>query len=197
MSGPAAAEARAQEPGEPPVGDLPSWIGAVKAVGRAAGHVEAAALSLFLVALISVGCFQAIARNFFSYNPDWVDPIIRASVYVIGLTGAALAAQADRLINIDILSRFLPARARLAVRVVTSVFAVYICSVLVRSGWLHHKSYAGEQGHGLLSDERVSLVLPVAATLIAIHLALQALVDLYFLASGRTPPASEAEVPRL
>ncbi len=175
----------------------PRAIAGLRRVSRVLGAIEAGIVAVFLAALVAVGAFQAISRNFFAWNPDWVDPIIRSSVFLIGLGGAALAAQSDRLINIDILSRAFPFRTRLALRVVALIFGIFVCWWFVQAGMTVVATERNPNDEALIKGEWVALSLPVSFVLIAFHLAVQAVIDGWSVASGREPPRPEGDGPGL
>jgi TRAP-type C4-dicarboxylate transport system permease small subunit len=172
----------------------PAAVAWIRRINGAVGHAEAAIVLVFLGALIFVGAYQAIARNFFRHNPDWVDPIIRYSVFLIGLVGGALAAQADRLINMDLTTRILGARVRLGIKVLSGLFSIYVCWYFYKAGMLVYRSMVGERDHNIIKAEHVALAIPVCMMLIAFHMLMHAAVDAYYVASGRTPPKVERPV---
>ncbi len=166
----------------------PGALVGLRKLNAAIGTAEAAVAVGFLAALIFVGAFQAIARNFFRYNPYWIDPIIRSSVYVIGLVGGAMAAQSNKLISIDLLTKLFKPRARLGIKIAVALFSAYICWQLYRAGMFHRNSLLGEKEEGIFTSVRLALVLPVCSLLIAFHMLLQAVLDGYYLVTGKPPP---------
>jgi TRAP-type C4-dicarboxylate transport system permease small subunit len=76
------------------------------------GFVEIGVLALLLAALVVFGCLQIVLRNFFDRGILWADPLMRHIVLWIGCLGGALATTRMRHISIDVLTRFLPGRAR-------------------------------------------------------------------------------------
>jgi TRAP-type C4-dicarboxylate transport system permease small subunit len=175
----------------PPAHPEPGVVRGLRVIDKAFGLVEAAIVAVFLATLIGVGAYQAISRNFFNSNPDWVDPIIRSSVFLIGMVGAAMAAQSDRMINIDILSRFFPLRAKIAVRIITTLIAVYVCWYLIKAGLIVRGTMVGERDENIIKAEWVALALPVFTSAIAFHMVLHSVIDAYYLVVGRKPPETE------
>lgn len=76
------------------------------------GRLEIAAVTLLIAALVLFGVLQIILRNFFQQGIIWADPLMRHIVLWLGCLGGTLASVRMRHINIDILSRVLPRRAR-------------------------------------------------------------------------------------
>lgn len=166
-------------------------IEGLRKADRYLGLAEAVVICVFLAALIFVGAFQAISRNFFKYNPHWVDPIIRSSVFVIGLLGAAMAAQSDRLINIDLLSRVFPARGKLFLKIVTGLVSILVCWWFIKSGMIVYDTEKIPTDEALIKGEWVAMALPVTFVLIGVHLAVQTVLNLYYFATKKEPPPSE------
>jgi TRAP-type C4-dicarboxylate transport system permease small subunit len=76
------------------------------------GRLEIAAVTLLIGALVVFGVLQIILRNFFQQGIIWADPLMRHIVLWLGCLGGTLASVRMRHINIDVLSRILPPRAR-------------------------------------------------------------------------------------
>jgi TRAP-type transport system small permease protein len=173
------------EPDGPPAGA----ISVLRAVDRAIGHVEVAALVFFLVTLIGVASAQAVAHKVFGTSWDWSFEIIRYSVFFIAMTGAALAAHNQRLIAMDVISRLLSPRARAHVRLVLRTFTLGACAFLVYGGYLVQAKIAAEPAnYELLSDAHAAWALPVGAALIGLHVALHLVIDVAYLVEGSLPP---------
>lgn len=76
------------------------------------GTLEIAAVILLLSGLVVFGILQIILRNFFQQGIIWADPLMRHIVLWLGCLGGTLASAKMQHINIDILSRILPKRAK-------------------------------------------------------------------------------------
>lgn len=152
-------------------------------------RLEEIALAISLLALILLGAYQAVKRNFFGASPFWIDDVIRWSVFFVGLTGGALAAQSDRMINIDMLTRVFSPRGKLVLRILTAAFTIYVCFLFIDGSFVVRRvlDAPGEEGE-LIRPALGWLALPIAMGLIAAHLALHAIVDVIYLATGKVPP---------
>lgn len=160
------------------------WSARLERWGRRA---EDAVLALLLVAMILLASTQIVLRNLFDSGLVWADGLLRLMVLWLALIGAVAASRADRHISIDILSRFLPARARLASEVAVDAFTAAVCGLLAWHAW-RFVADAREFGDTLLGDLPAwwfQLVLPVAFALMAWRYALYAGGRLVALASGR------------
>jgi TRAP-type C4-dicarboxylate transport system permease small subunit len=166
----------------------PRFVLAVRKVDRALARVEEVLLSVCLATLLLIGVLGALKRNFAPPSPFWIDEVIRYAVFFIGLTGAALAAQADRLFNIDMFTRVMKPRARLVMHVVQAVFVIVVCYFIFRGSLVLFASLRDERGE-LIPPAAASLSLPIAMTLISVHQGLHIVADLYYLVTGTEPPA--------
>lgn len=196
MSNLAEAQRAAHLGEDEPIPVEPRFVATLRTIDRGFMHVEGVAVTFCLFVLIVVGVYGALKRNFAPPAPFWTDEIIRYSVFFIGLVGAALAAQADRLFNIDMFTRAFGVRGKLIIRIVSATFTIYICwlffsgSITLRDILLDEKGEILDPKWGVLS-------LPTAMVLIALHMLLHILIDAYYLGTGKTPPELAAvQVPK-
>jgi TRAP-type C4-dicarboxylate transport system permease small subunit len=93
-------------------------------------HIEGGLLVLLLALMIVLAGSQIVLRNLFDSGISWSDPLLRVLVLWIGMVGAMLAAQQDRHIRIDLLSRYLsPAWRRHTARL-NHLFSAVVCALL-------------------------------------------------------------------
>jgi len=91
---------------------------------------EDAVLALLLSAMITLAALQIFLRNVFETGIGWADPTVRLLVLWVGLLGALAASHDDRQINVDILTRLFPERARAVVRIVTHLATAAISGLV-------------------------------------------------------------------
>jgi TRAP-type C4-dicarboxylate transport system permease small subunit len=185
---------------------LPLPLRALAHLSRWIALAEGAALGVLLTALIGLATWQFLARNLhrdwfpmapFRYHGShlWVDSFIRHAVFFIGFLGGAFATHVVKHLRVDAVTRLLPVRARLGVRVVATLFAAGVCWMLLRAGLAFHADIALNEGgdiaqaQELISRARGSLILPVGFALILFHFAVQVVLDLAWIATGEEPPA--------
>jgi TRAP-type C4-dicarboxylate transport system permease small subunit len=72
---------------------------------------------------------QIVFRNLFDAGIVWGDLLIRILVLWVGLSGAMVASRENRHISIDIITRYLPPRAKIAADAITALFAAAVCSI--------------------------------------------------------------------
>jgi TRAP-type C4-dicarboxylate transport system permease small subunit len=180
------------EPRPPEPGPVPT----LRAIDRALARIESVAVTIFLFVLIFVGVFGALKRNFAPPAPFWTDEAIRYSVFFIGLVGAALAAQSERLFNIDMFTRALKVRGKLVMRILAAAFTLYVCWMFFTGSLALRQILVDEKGE-VIDPKWGVLSMPAAAILIGVHMLLHIAIDVYYLASGHAPPEFELpEVPK-
>ncbi len=149
-----------------------SWLARA---GSALALVENAALVVLLALLVTVAFGQIVLRQL-DVSIAWGDPAVRLLVLWVGVLGAVAATRAGEHITIDAVSRFLPARLRLAVGAATALFAGGVCAVFA----LHAFRFVliereiGTGGFELLPGWVAALVLPLGFALIAARFAVLA-----------------------
>ncbi|HKA88529.1 MAG TPA: TRAP transporter small permease [Haliangiales bacterium] len=183
---------------EPPP-DEPSFIKLLRKIDGAFARVEEILLLVFIAVLMLVGIYAVIARKLFEGQPEytaWTFEVIRYTVFFIGLTGAALATQGDRLFNIDSFTRLFTPRGRLIVRIVTALFTIAVCVLFLRASLALRGAVADERSE-VIKPALGVLALPTAFATIMAHIALHVVIDLVYLVRGRIPAElTHAQVPK-
>ena len=190
MSSLAEAQRTAGEGGHEPPPDEPSFVQRLRRIDGGIARAEAMILLVLITILLLVGIYAVVARKIFVGQPEytvWTFEVIRYTVFFIGCTGAALATQGDRLFNIDSFTRVFSPRGRLLVRLLTAAFTVFVCFLMLRAG-LALRSVVADERSEIVPPGIGSLSLPIAFTVIIVHVLLHVLVDLHYLARGKVPP---------
>lgn len=170
-----------------PLPPEPGVVGILRTIDRGLATIEGVALVAVVFLLLFLGAYLAIVRNFFPPCPFWVDEAIRYCVFFLGLVGGALATQSDRLFNIDMLTRLFSQRGRLIIRITTAIFGIAVATVFLQGSLVLRGIIADEKGE-LLPPRVGLLALPLAMGLIIVHFALHAMIDAYYLATGKPSP---------
>lgn len=171
--------------------DQPGFIRGLLAIDRIVGLIEHAALAVLLASLILLGFMQAVGRNAFQWSPAWTFELLRYSVFFIAMFGAALAAHTKQLIAMDVLTRALSPRNRLVVQVVTGLFVIFVCYLLIDGGLKVRHILAEEEDYHYISPATGALALPVGSALIAFHVLVQTAVRVAHLVRGTLPEAEQ------
>lgn len=92
--------------------------------------LEKALLTLLLGSIILLATVQIVLRNGFSSGISWADPALRLSVLWIAMLGAIAASRSNKHIHIDVLSYYLPERAKNISAFITNTFSALVCALL-------------------------------------------------------------------
>ena len=178
---------------------LAAPLRALAHASRGLALVEGAAIGLVLTALVGLATWQFVARNLRPLGvhpaPDWINSVIRHAVFFIGFLGAAFATHVVKHLRVDAVSRLLPVRLRLGVRILTTLFACLVCLALVRAGWAYHRDIVANetgdvsQAGELITSARGTLAGPLGYALIFVHFAVQIVLDAAWIVTGEEPPA--------
>jgi C4-dicarboxylate transporter, DctQ subunit len=107
----------------------------LRLIDRALAAVAGWFLVTTLSAMVVMSFGQLVLRNFFGTSIEWGDIFLRHLVLWLGFLGAMLATGEDRHIKVDFFTKFIPEKLRKILLVLTSLFAAYVCTLLLRAGW--------------------------------------------------------------
>jgi TRAP-type mannitol/chloroaromatic compound transport system permease small subunit len=159
-----------------------------RAADRALGLVEQAFLFLLLVIIVVTASTAALSDKIADHHIGrWWFTVVRGGTFTIALIGAVFATHQQRHLAMDLVSRRLSPRGRLVLGVVLKLFTIAIALLLFRSG-LHQRETIGSSGDQIVSDQTIVTALPLAAVLIIVHTILHLVIDIDYLARGKTPP---------
>ncbi len=143
---------------------------------RVLAILEDTLLVVLLTVMMVLAVVQILLRNLFDAGLTWADPLLRVIVLWLALAGALAATRADNHINLDVVSRLLPAPARAATRALTDLFAAAVCGVLAYHGarlvqmdWL-----AGTAAFGAVPAWLCELIIPLGFALMGLRFVLLA-----------------------
>jgi TRAP-type C4-dicarboxylate transport system permease small subunit len=145
-------------------------------------------LVLLLAAVVVTAATAALSDRLLSVRLGrWWFDIVRGGTFSIAMIGAVFASHQQRHLAMDLVSRRLPPRGRLMLRVVLALFTVLVASLLVRSG-LHQLDTVGEEGgEHLISTHTIVMFMPVGAVLIIVHTLLHMVIDIDYLVRRKLP----------
>ena len=156
---------------------------------HALGVAEQAVLFALLAAVVLTAAGAALSDRLLGVRLGrWWFDVVRGGTFSIAMVGAVFASHQQRHLAMDLISRRLPPRGRLALRVALALVTVFIAALLVRSGLHQLDSVGGEAGEHLISTHTIVLFMPIGAGLIIVHTILHMVIDLDYLARGKTPP---------
>src|SRR5690606_14241225 len=100
--------------------------------------------------------------HFLGENHTWPYEVIRYSVFVTAMAGAALAAGRQSLLNMDLVTRAVGPRTRTLLRIATNLAALLACVLLIRGGFEVSTTAAAEAAEYDLIPAPVGLLaLPI------------------------------------
>ena len=151
-------------------------------------RIEDSFLVGLLLAILAMAVVQIVLRNVFDTGIVWGDILVRILVLWIGMTGAVVASRRGEHINIDIVTRHLPAAARSIAGVLVSMLTAAVCGV---ASFYSFKFVVAEAEFGGLAFASVpvwlcQVIIPVGFAVIALRYVLLGVQNL--LPSG--PPSA-------
>jgi TRAP-type C4-dicarboxylate transport system permease small subunit len=136
---------------------------------KAGTYAEDALLLVILIGMILLAGSQIFLRNFFDYSLFWGDEMLRLMVLWITIAGGLAASRMDKHISIEVLDRFLPAKAQLLTKIIIDIFTASICGLFAwHSGRFVMGSY--EFGDTLMTSTpawMLQIILPIGFALMA------------------------------
>lgn len=170
----------------PDDGPLSAWL---RGVDRALGTAEQGVLFALLAAVVLTAAAAALSDRVLHVPLGrWWFDIVRGGTFSVAMIGAVFATHQQRHLAMDLVSRRLPTRGRLMLRVVLALFTVVVVVLLLRSG-LHQLDTVGEEsGDHLISTHTIVTFMPAGASLIILHTLLHMVIDIDYLVRGKTPP---------
>jgi TRAP-type C4-dicarboxylate transport system permease small subunit len=170
----------------PDDGPLARWV---RTVDRALGNLEQAVLFLLLGAVVLTAAAAALSDRVLGHHLGrWWFDIVRGGTFSVAMIGAVYATHQQRHLSMDLVSRRLPARGRLFLRVVLALFTVLIAGLLVQSG-LHQLDTVGEEGGDhFISTHSIVMFMPLGASLIIVHTVLHMVIDIDYIVRRKLPP---------
>jgi C4-dicarboxylate transporter, DctQ subunit len=95
-------------------------------------RLEDGILVALLMLMIGLAVAQIFLRDLFQVSIVWGDSLVRVLVLWIGLVGAMVASREGKHIHIDLITRYLPERAKGYISGVVNLFTAFICMLV---GW--------------------------------------------------------------
>lgn len=136
--------------------------------------LEYLVLVFLLTVMVGLAFLQIFLRIFFATGILWGEPLLRQMVLWIALLGAAIATKEGKHINIDVISRVLPERGKVAVQALTDLFSTFICLLLIQASlkFIRDEFQGGTLAFLSIPTWTVAVIFPVAFGLIALRFAI-------------------------
>jgi len=159
----------------------------IRRLDKQIGMAEQAVLVGLLVAIVLFAGGNAILDRLAGIRIHLKDEIIRGGTFAIALLGAAFATQQTRHLAMDLVSRRLSPRARLFMKVILSVFIVFIVALMVRAGY-HTVQIQKTSEYVLFTPKVIAWMIPFGGCLIILHTIFHIIIDVDYIARRKTPP---------
>lgn len=122
----------------------------------------------------------------------WWHYIVRGGTFAIAMFAATFATQEQRHLAMDLVSRRLTPRGRLILGLALKALTIVIAGLLFKSG-LHQRDVAGGNESITLfgmkiNDTDIVTTISIGAVLIIFHTVIHMIIDIDYLARGKTPP---------
>lgn len=143
-------------------------------------RIEQTLIVTFLGFMILIAFLQIVLRNFFLTGLDWGDSLLRNLVLWIGFIGATLATREGKHINIDVVSRWLPALGKNTVTLVTHLFSFFICCLLTYAAlkFIKNEAQMGSKTFLNLPAWVPEMILPMTFSLMTFRFGLRSMKNL-------------------
>ncbi len=162
----------------------------ITAIDTILNHTETALIVLILTVMVVMAFLQVVLRNLFSSGILWADIFLRHLVLWVGFIGASIATRENKHINIDVLTRLAPEKARVYILMITNVITMGISIVLAIAGY---HFLAMEMKFKTILFENVpawifELIIPIGFGMIAFRYLLHILTCILDISEGKIEP---------
>jgi TRAP-type C4-dicarboxylate transport system permease small subunit len=159
----------------------------LRKIDRYIGIGELGVLVGLLVMMVVVAAGNALLDKIAGIQIHIKEELVAGGTYAIALVGAAFATQQMRQLSMDLISRRFSARSRLVLKVVLAAFTIGIVVLFVRAG-LHTVAIQKDSEEAVIfTPRRIAWMIPIGGVLIIIHTVLHMIIDVDYLARGKTP----------
>lgn len=188
LPAPAAAEAELNAPLTYP--DDGALARNLRAIDKVIGVGEQVLLVGLLATVVLVAATHAILDRVAHTQLEFKDEVVRAGTFAIAIFGTVFAMQQARHLAMDLVSRRLSPRKRLVLKVLLALFAATMVVLMTRSGFhtIDNEKLSEQPSDKILTSVRIAWLIPIGGILLLVHLALHTVIDLDYLARGKTPP---------
>jgi C4-dicarboxylate transporter, DctQ subunit len=149
-------------------------MGLINKINNFVVRIETVILVVIVLVMVTLSFMQVVLRNVFDQGILWGDIFLRHLVLWVGFIGASLAAQEEKHINIDVLTRFMKGRSKLFSQGFIYFFATWICYLLLMAAWAFVRD---EIAYDTMLFENVpswylQIIIPIGFALMAVRFAL-------------------------
>lgn len=141
--------------------------------------------------MLTLAVVQVGLRYFLNSSLLWGDVAARNLVLWVGFLGAILAARDERHFHLDVLSRFLPAKGKVWLQRISSLFATVICYYLGTASMAFLEIEADSKTFLDLPIPVVEVIIPAGFFLMMVQFGLRTILG----PSGAPPEGATLHTP--
>lgn len=150
--------------------------------------IENFLLQLSLVSLLLFAFVQVFLRNFFDTAIAWGDVFNRLLVLWIGLFAATIGVKENKHLSLEILTKFLPDKAKPISDVFVNLFVIVVASALTSASWRFFQDQIEFESTDLLFQgvpkAYFTLIFPLGFGLITFRYVVRLLETIYRFGGG-------------
>lgn len=173
----------------------PPLAAAVHRFDEAMGLGERVLIAMIFATLVAVGFYRTFVDMMWNERPLWSIELIKVCVFGIAMLGAAFATHLNRNFSLDLVSHFLGRRGKAVLRILVNLSTIAAAGLLYYGGEMVRESLKkAHESHELVPMWVVGWFMPIAGILILIHSVNHTIIEISYLAAGRTAPEPEQAV---
>lgn len=162
----------------------------VRKIDNAIGKGEQIVLVFILLMIVIFGASHALLDKIAHIHVPYKDDVIKTGTFAIAMLGGAFASHQMKHLSMDLLSRRFSQRNRLFLRIVLSLFVIFVLVLLIKSGLanIENEKQFNQGGDFLISRVKVAWLIPIGAGLMIVHALLHILIDVDYIKRNVVPP---------
>lgn len=150
--------------------------------------IEKFLLIVTLITLLLFAFLQVVLRNVFDSGILWADVFNRLLVLWVGIFAATIAAKENRHLSLEVLTKFLPERAKPPVNFFVNLFVIVVTALLTYYSYLFFQDQLMFEADDLLftgvPKAYFSIIFPIGFGLICFRYFVKLLEGIYKFAGG-------------
>ncbi len=161
----------------------------VRKIDNGIGVAEQVVLVTIMSIVILTAASHALLDRFAHIHVPFKDDVIRAGTFAIAMLAGAFASHQAKHLSMDLISRRMSPRARLFLKVLLSLFVIFMVVLFIRSGFhniTNEQQFASEDK--VISRVRIAWLIPIGGFLIILHTVLHTIIDVDYILRRKTPP---------
>lgn len=159
------------------------------------GMGERVLISIMFATLVGVGAYRTFVDIMWNERPLWSIELIKVCVFAIAMLGAAFATHLNRNFSLDLVSHFMGRKGKAILRIVVNLTTIGAAALLYYGGEMVRESLKkAHESHEIVPMWVIGWFMPIAGILIMIHSINHTIIEIAYLADGRTAPEPDQAV---